>query len=70
MKIKATRHFLSDIGMVRRGTVVDMRDVLARQQIERGLAVAVEAEGEKTKKGSGRNGAGKPDPKPAPAPTE
>lgn len=42
MKIKATRTFLNDIGTVRRGTVVDIRDVQAKSLIERGIAVPVE----------------------------
>ncbi|QEH81183.1 hypothetical protein EIK56_25105 [Sphingomonas sp. C8-2] len=42
MKIKATRTFLNDIGTVRRGEVVDIRDIQAKSLIERGIAVPVE----------------------------
>lgn len=42
MKIKATRTFLNDVGTVRRGSVVDIRDVQAKSLIDRGIAVAVD----------------------------
>lgn len=40
MKIRATRTFLNDIGMVRRGAEIDIRDVDARSLIRRRIAVA------------------------------
>jgi len=44
MKIRATRTFLNDVGTVRRGAEIDIRDVDARQLIKKGIAVAVEDE--------------------------
>jgi hypothetical protein len=46
MKLRATRNFLNDVGMVRRGSEVDIRDVHANSLIKRGLAVALDDEGE------------------------
>lgn len=43
MKIRATRTFLNDIGTVRRGAEVEIRDVQAKSLIARGVAVAVDA---------------------------
>lgn len=66
MKIRATRTFKNDIGMVRRGAEVDIRDVYAKSLIDRGIAVAVtEAADEsptepKQKPHAGRNPKGKP----------
>lgn len=65
MKIKALRHFRNDIGMVRRGDEVTVRDADARSLIKRGLAVAIEEAPEpETAKSAG--GRGKPGAKSAP----
>jgi hypothetical protein len=55
MKIRATRSFLNDIGMVRRGAEVDIADVKARYLISRGRAVEVtDATAEAPTSGEGR----------------
>lgn len=73
MKIRATRTFLNDIGMVRRGAEVDVRDVQAKSLIARGLAVALDAtDTEKPATADKPNvkAKGQPPAKSAPAPKE
>jgi hypothetical protein len=66
MKIKANRTFLNDLGTIRRGTVVDMRDVHAKSLIERGIAVPVE-EPAKDDAAKPKQEKAKPAPKPKPS---
>jgi len=49
MKIRATRNFLNDVGMVRRGAEVDIKAVQAKSLIARGLAIAIEGPASKPK---------------------
>lgn len=56
MKIRATRTFRNDVGTVRRGAEIDIRDVDARSLIRRNIAVAVDEPEQPTtpKKPAGR----------------